>query len=184
MTGISYIPCKVFNISKVNQLVLNLCSDELISTHLSCIPRPRNSVHCKSRDALICSYNSLTPGSVVATVEELVRKFPNGYEGPFECKGQRAHDSVSTGEPVLKDVHGPCTPTMVVSGMTVDQQDEMAPNVDTYGQIEDYTPMETGNAADAVGMAVFSPENIGSEVRFGESAISPMGGSEADVHSS
>lgn len=121
----------------------------------------------------------------MAAVDELVRKFPNGYEGPFECKGQRAQDSVSTGEVVSKDVHGPCTPTMVDSGMAVDQQDEMAPNADasTYGQIGGFTPTKMDNAADAIGMVVSSSGNTGSEVRFGESAISPIGGSEVGIHS-
>lgn len=104
-----------------------------------------------------------------------MRKFPNGYEGPSKCKDQRAQESVSTGE---VDVHSPCTPTMVGSGMAVDQQDEMVPNADTYGQIGGLTPMKMDNAADVSG-----PGHAGSEVRFGESAISPMGGSEAGIHS-
>jgi hypothetical protein len=185
MTGISYIPCKVSDIAKVNQLVLSLCSDELTSTHLSCIPRPRDSVHCKSRHTLISLLNSPTPGSVIAAVDELVRKFRNGYEGPFECKGQRAQDSVSIGEVVSKDVHGTCTPTMVDGGMAVDQQDEMASNADTstHGQIGGFTSTKMDNAADAIGMVVSNPGNTESEVRFGESAISPIGGSEVGIHS-
>jgi hypothetical protein len=114
-------------------------------------------------------------------MEELVRKFPNGYEGPYECKGQKAQDSVSTGEVVANDVHRPCTPTIVGSDMAVDQQDEMAPNADTYGQIGGFTPMKMDNAADSIGTLAPSPGNTGSEVRFGESAISPMGGSEAGI---
>jgi hypothetical protein len=66
--------------------------------------------------------------------------------------------------------------------MAVDQQDEMAPNADTDGQIEGFTPMKMDNAA--IGMVVSSAGNTGSEVRFGESAISPLGGSEAGIHPS
>ena len=112
-----------------------------------------------------------------------MRKFPNGYEGPYECKGQRAQGTVSIGEVVPDGVHGPCTPTMVSSSMAVDQQDEMAPNADTDGQIGGFAPMKMGNAADSIGAVGSSQGNIGSEVRFGESAISPMGGSEAGIHS-
>ncbi|ERF73403.1 hypothetical protein EPUS_08546 [Endocarpon pusillum Z07020] len=117
-----------------------------------------------------------------SAIEELVRKFLNGYEGSFDCKGRRARDSVSLGKAVSRDVHGRCTPTTVGSGMVVDQQDEMVPSADPYRQIQGPTSIKMENAADAIGMAVYSPENTGSEVRFGESAISPMSGSEAGIH--
>ena len=66
--------------------------------------------------------------------------------------------------------------------MVVNQQDEMVPGADPYRQIQGPTSIKMETAADAIGMAVSSPENTGSEVRFGESAISPMSGSDAGVH--
>lgn len=128
---------------------------------------------------------------IISALEELVNKFPNGYVGPYQCKGEQTRPNgqgIGDGDSTVLEVpdstiivgeHVTILPSQ--DGYQVSSRDESAHIGHIDSMLETQGELPT---ADAVGTLLSEPGNSSSVVRFGESAASPTGGSQAELHTS
>ncbi|KAF7503411.1 hypothetical protein GJ744_003894 [Endocarpon pusillum] len=104
---------------------------------------------------------------VIAALEELVQKFPKGYEGPHECKGQGSEDAgegANDCDAALLQV--PPTTTVASTTAAIDPQDDVPGFVsdDAYRPTDGIAAAQMENIADAIGMVISNPGTTGSEI--------------------
>lgn len=120
-----------------------------------------------------------------------MQKFPNGYEGPYRCKGEQSNTNgqgIGDGDSTVLEAPDA---TIIMGDNVV-----ILPLRDSYEVPSRDEPLQMEHidavlqtqpdfvATDAVGTVISEQGNSGSVVRFGESAASPTGGSQAEFHAS
>jgi hypothetical protein len=112
-----------------------------------------------------------------------VEKFPNGYEGPFQRKGQSSEGTqlpLNADDPPAAQSNDYPITSAFSSAVNQHGEPPALPNESMDEQIADATRTQMDANTEPGGLFP-SLGASGSEVRFGESAISPMSGSEAGV---
>jgi cytosine/adenosine deaminase-related metal-dependent hydrolase len=112
-----------------------------------------------------------------------VGKFPNGYEGPFPCKAKEVGNSTTAapGDNV-QPIFTLSDNTTGDTGLSGTEED--INRVTGHGEhmhMLGITPHSIDGTTDPIDAGVPSLRRTDHDIRFGESAISPMGGSEASI---
>jgi hypothetical protein len=127
--------------------------------------------------------HELIHDSIIGALEELVGKYTNGYEGPFPCKSKEVgHSPTAAHGENVQPIFTLSEYTTGDTGFSGSGEDINRVTVhNEHMHMLGITPSPTEATVDPIDAGVPSLSRTGHDIRFGESAVSPMGGSEASI---